>query len=271
MSDSFFNFMKALSEGTHVAYLSLWLSMVRPLALMSAFVAFGWANLSHGVVRGGIGLALAIPVGVGIMPQIDADADFGIAFTLCITFKEIFLGLVLGFAASAPIWAAQLAGEVIDAFRGENAGGLPDPEGGEVTAYGILFFGVAVWLFASFGGFWQLAAALYNSYGVWPALSPFPSLTAEGAVAAMAVVESLLSTALILAAPILIVLFSVEIVILIASRIGRQFDAFTFSMAFKSLLSLLLLPVFAMALVRVLKGEFLATAELASILEVILR
>src|SRR5258707_8184591 len=106
-----------------------------------------------------------------------ASERLTVTMVAALLFKEVIIGLVIGLVLGVPIWAAEAAGDVLDLQRGSTAAGLLDPLATtEESITGTLFGLVMVALYFGSGGLPLTLRTVYDSYGIWPVASAFPSL-----------------------------------------------------------------------------------------------
>ena len=191
------------------AFLFIALNMLRPMGLTFGFVAFSWGLGQSVTVRAGIALALALPLMILSAPGFAdlRDGVQGAALPIMLV-KEFALGYALGMLAGLPFLGLQFAGAVIDTYRGENAGGAPDPAGGQLPTFGLLFLIIGLFGFFASGGLWRLVGALYDSYDMWPAAQHLPRFAADTGAHLGAMVDGLLRDALVIAAPLMAILLA---------------------------------------------------------------
>ncbi len=236
------------------AILEYWaLSSARVLGATMLFTAFIWGRISSGIIRSVLALALALPVMGPVWGQPEhalAMVNGGYLFDLV---KELGLGLLLGFIASLPLEAIGAAGNVIDASRG--GGSLPGP-GGDNTTFGQLFMVIALWLFASLGGFWRFADMIYSSFGLWPVNQPLPAFNSAALQALYTFLAQLLLTVITLAGPPMALLLLTDVTLLTANRLGKRMNVLDLSMSMKNILLVGIMPLYALVVVRVVTGQF---------------
>jgi type III secretion protein T len=227
------------------------LALARPFGFSIMFAMFAWAKLDSAILRMVFALAVALPLFAQGAPPEALDRSSFDFFAMLI--KELFIGAVLGLASSIPLAIALAGGGIVDFYRGAFLG-PPDPAGGMTSVYGGVFAVVTLWLFASIGGFQIITSTIYTSYGFWPVQSAFPSFD-PGADAMLFLLEKILLSALILAAPLLILMFFSDIVHLISAKFGKQINVTHLAFSSKNLLAALVLPFFLVASIRFFKGE----------------
>ncbi|HEU4405162.1 MAG TPA: flagellar biosynthetic protein FliR [Polyangiaceae bacterium] len=151
--------LRAAFEAAGVDIEALGLAWARALPALTLVPAFGLRALSAPArVAAALGLAAcvapAVAASAGPLPGGSWALGLG---------REIARGLPVAIAAAVPLWAATMAGGVVDALRGAGEGpGLATLEG-RTTPLGALFGLVAALGFLGSGGparvAWALAAA----------------------------------------------------------------------------------------------------------------
>ncbi|MEM8650987.1 MAG: flagellar biosynthetic protein FliR [Pseudomonadota bacterium] len=227
------------------------LAIARPFGFTMLFAAFAWGNISSGVIRMAFSIAIALPLLANGIPSYGVE-ELQMAFAATLI-KELFLGAVLGLISSIPLAIAIAGGSILDLYRGALEGG-PDPSGVTTSPYGNLFAIVSLWLFASIGGFQIVTDTIYSSYELWPVNSTFPVFNA-GATVLLEVLEKILLGALVLAGPMLVIMFCSDIVHLIASKFGKNIDVGHLTFSTKNLIAAIVLPLFLVVAIRLFKSE----------------
>lgn len=145
--------------------------------------------------RGILGIALA----AGIYPAVSQANDGRHEPWIALAFEQILIGLPIALAAAIPLWAATMAGGLVDSLRGAQDGaGLAVVEGNKATPIAILLSLLASIVFLSTGGPARVASALATaSFGDHPLLAAAQSITG-GIGIAIALAAPLLAAAVIL-------------------------------------------------------------------------
>ncbi|MEO0329675.1 MAG: flagellar biosynthetic protein FliR, partial [Pseudomonadota bacterium] len=129
---------------------------------------------------------------------------------------------------------------------------------------------ITLWLFASIGGFQIITATIYQSYELWPANSVFPQFD-PGADALLAMVEKILLSALVLAGPLLVLMFFSDIIHLISAKFGKQINVTHLAFSTKNLLAAIVLPFFLVTSIRFFKSELEFLMEVNNVVGVIFK
>ncbi|MEL7428640.1 MAG: flagellar biosynthetic protein FliR [Pseudomonadota bacterium] len=227
------------------------LAVARPFGFTLLFAVFAWAKLDSAILRMAFAVGIALPMLANGVPTYGVE-DLQLPF-LIVLIKEIMIGAILGLIASIPLAIAMAGGGIIDIYRGAlDAGG--DPSGGAGSVYGMLFSVVTLWLFANIGGFQIITAAIYSSYDVWQVNAPLPEFR-PGADALLNILEKILLGAIVLAGPLLIIMFFSDIVHLISAKFGKQINITHLAFSSKNLIAAMVLPLFLLVAVRFFKNE----------------
>jgi len=152
-----------------------------------------------------------------------------------IVLKEIFIGTVFGFIFSVVFWALSAAGDLIDTKVGTNFTATLDPIQGHQTALtGRLLSQLGTFLFMASGAFTLFINLLMTSYRVWPVGRMLPSLDIHGEDLIITQFANLFTLSVMLAAPPLVVMSLVDIVLGLTNRFSQQLNVFTLTMPIKA-------------------------------------
>lgn len=144
---------RALDLGDIEAVGLAWARVAPTIALVPAF---GLRALPASA-RGVLGLALAASIAPALAPI--AHAHPGTPWVV-LALEQIVLGLPVALAAAVPLWAATMAGGLVDTLRGAQEGsGLAVVEG-RASSFGVLLSLVASLVFLTTGGPARVASAL---------------------------------------------------------------------------------------------------------------
>jgi type III secretory pathway component EscT len=169
------------------------LAWARVMPAIAIVPAFGLKALPT-PARGILALAIAAGIGPALAPIAAREGTPWIVLAL----EQIVEGLPVAVAAAIPLWAATMAGGVLDALRGASDGaGSPAVEG-RASSFGILLSLFASAAFLASGGAARVASALAE-----PAHPAHPLLAASrdlvsGITLAVAVGGPLLAAAVVL-------------------------------------------------------------------------
>lgn len=209
------------------------LSLARLVACF-AILPFLGGKLLPGYVRNSILITLMAIV----YPIVAATAPtepFALRTMVLLLFKEIFLGLLIGFLVGIVFWAAEISGYLIDTQRGASMASVLDPLYGHSTSpLGTVLLQLVTVLFFASGGFLIMLEGLFESYQFWPVFQFFPQMKAEGPLFFLGGIDKLMKSALLLASPVLMALFLSDFCLALASRFVPQLNVFNLAMPIKS-------------------------------------
>ncbi len=135
---------------------ALGLAWARVMPTVTLVPAFGLRALPT-PARGILGLALATGIYPAVVPIVEAHRATP---WFLLALEQILLGLPVALAAAIPLWAATMAGGLVDVLRGSPEGpGLATVEG-RPSSFGVLLSLFASVVFLSTGGASRAAGAL---------------------------------------------------------------------------------------------------------------
>lgn len=174
---------------------ALGLAWARFAPTLAIVPAFGLRALPV-PARGVFGIALAASIAPALVPIV---ADRPDAPWVALALEQIILGLPVALAAAVPLWAATMAGGLVDSLRGAQEGaGVAVVEGTRATPLGVLLSLLASVIFLSTGGPGRVAASLATTtLGAHPLLAASEAILA-GITLAVAVGAPLLAAAIVL-------------------------------------------------------------------------
>lgn len=211
-------------------------------------------------IRGAIILVLLIPVFPGVAAsagRLSLDAQ-----TLALIFaKESIIGFLLGYLVGWIFWAVQSAGDLADNQRGAAIASSIDPLLGlEASPIGMLFAqAFYVYVYAS-GAALAVLGVYYGSYKIWPVLGLLPTLAAvPDAFPAMLLhlFDRAMRYAVLMAAPLVIVMFLAEFALALVSRFTPQLQVFVVAMPVKSGIAMFMLIFYFSILMPYASDRFL--------------
>jgi type III secretion protein T len=163
--------------------------------------------------------------------------------------KELFIGLAIGFSFGVLFWAIGNAGNLIDAKVGTTMSQVIDPLAGHQTSLmGLFLSQFAAYLFMASGAFIVFLRLLLESYKLWPVASYLPLLKPVGEMFFVDQFSYLMTAALLLSAPALVVMSLIDIGFGLVNRYAQQLNVFQLAMPIKAWVAiwivLLMLSVF---------------------------
>lgn len=248
---------------------ALTIGCARAYGFTFMFPLFSWLQL-RGMLRFAVALGLGAPSAIlvyGTLRESGAPAPLLWAGLVA---KEAAIGAAFGALLGLPFWALQGMGDAIDVYRGGSAANLFDPVNAqEMTISGTLFTLTALAFFVVFGGVHETIDLIMRTQAVWPALSLAPPFEWARLSGLVEIMSRALLLAMLIAAPLMIAMFLVDVALVFAVRGAPSFHVYELTQAVRGLLLLMVLPVWVM-LFESHFGGFLR-GLLASLREALLR
>jgi type III secretion protein T len=222
--------------------LPLLLVCVRTLAMLQVFPLFFWLRLT-GFMRFSVAMALVLPHFMVMHPELEAVRALPASAYLWLIMKEALLGAALGLLLGLPFWACQAAGDIVEVYRGANVANVADPvNASQTSVFGQAMLLIGLGLFVLVDGVLVLAQLHMLSYAAWPVLAPRPTFEMAQVMAFAKGTTRLFEIGLVMAAPLMIVMFFVELATAFSGR-GSKLSALNdLSITFKNLVLALLIP-----------------------------
>lgn len=233
----------------HVELVALLLSLPR----MHAFLSTSQL-LSSGAVptlpRNVCILSLAVTAVPVNMPHA-AAFDGSIGLFILYFAKEYALGFTMGHLVGWVFWSVQAAGAFIDNQRGAAIASSIDPmQGHEASPLGLMFSHVFITYVFVTGAMLPIFGLIYQSFALWPVTSFVPAISPEFPVFLLAAMDHAMRFVVIVAGPIIAVMFLSEFALAMVSRFAPQVQVFVLAMPIKSLLAIMMLVFYFGTLVK---------------------
>ena len=237
-----FDVLAELARANEGLMIAIALCSIRLMAAMSVLPPTGDAVVS-GLLRGGLSVVLGSYIAFGVpTPEV---LNLGAVAVLGLVLKELLIGVLIGFAAATVFWIAESIGALIDTQTGYNNVQLTHPLSGEqCTPLSTLMLQLATLLFYIHGGMLVFVGVLIESFKVWPALSPLPSVGGTIEVFVVRQTDGLMSTTLKFAAPVLLILLLVDLGLGLVTRAAEKLEPSSVAQPIKGALTMLLLALF---------------------------
>ena len=207
------------------------------------------SNVLNGVKRNTIIMIIAMAF---TSIPLDAIAKMSTSDILLILLQEFLIGVIIGILVSCPFWIFHAVGNLIDNQRGSTLSSTIDPANGIDTselANFFTYFVAAIYL--SSGGFLLLLDIFESSYRI---CSPHETCVLNPTLL-LSIVSGIVEKSIIIASPVLAVMFLAEATLGLLSRFSPQLNAFSISLTVKSLIAIAVLltyvsPIFPNELMR---------------------
>jgi len=200
------------------------------------------------LVRNAIFVALAI-VTIAVQPEVTVGKLSELSWFM-LFLKEIIVGLAIGFLFGIYLWAFETAGDIIDSQIGISMAQIMDPlSGHQTTLLGEFLSRLTNYVFMAAGGLMLLVGVLFESYAIWPIEKTLPGFAPGGVGLFATEFGNFFRLALLISAPMLVVIFLIDIVMGLINRYAQQFNVFFLSMSLKMLaaISVLVAMIFMLA------------------------
>jgi len=208
-------------------------------SLAIALIPMFSAKFVPGMARGGLVASLLLIPVFGLAPA-SMPSD-GLALGALIA-REVAIGFAIGLAFSLIFWIAQTVGQVIDHQTGLTYAQNIDPShGNQVSVTGSFLDRVMVSYLVAAGGVLVMVDTLYLSYEIWPVSQTLPSISTSWPMLLAAETHRLFAFALLLAAPVLLVLFIFDLGFGLVGRTSPTINVFGLTLPMKSSVALMVL------------------------------
>lgn len=152
-----------------------------------------------------------------------------------IVLKELFLGIAIGFVFGMVFWAIAAAGNILDMQIGMSMASIFDPiQGHQAQFHGEFLSQLAAWLFMASGAFMIFLDLLLSSYAVWPVTSFYPQIHASMAQLFTDQFGYLMTVALLLAAPAMVILLIIDLSFGLVNRFAPSLNVFALTLPIKA-------------------------------------
>jgi type III secretion protein T len=243
-------------------------ALARMLAMMVVFPVFDRLGVT-GFVRNSIALVISVP----LIPMIAAHLEgeqLGLGLIAALILKEVIVGLVVGVVLAVPLYAAEVAGDILDLQRGSSSASLSDPLGStQSNITGTLLALIVITLYFASGCFDLTLRAIYDSYGIWPVRRFLPLLSPEAGGLLLSLLDTIVRTGLMLAGPVVVCLLLVDLLFALIARAAPTLQPFYLSMTVKNLVFSLVLVLYGAFLVGYMKNGLVVFLDVKPQLEAI--
>ncbi|MFI5342933.1 MAG: EscT/YscT/HrcT family type III secretion system export apparatus protein [Chlamydiales bacterium] len=235
----------SFSENGPAALLSLlFLFFGRMLPIIALAPFFGAKVLPHSVK-----VAFALCLFVIFLPQLATITKTPLGFNfdmLLLLFKELLVGILIGFFISLPFVIVQNTGSLIDHQRGASSLMVSDPSTQTQTSpLGTLYNLLLIYLFYLIDGPFTVIEMVSTSYQILPPdqfmSAGFFNNNGEFITQIIKLVGHVMILSTQLAAPALIMILMTDFFLGIANRLAPQVQITFLGMPLKSLLALMIL------------------------------
>lgn len=212
--------------------IKLALAWLRIAPVMFFLPFFSNKLLNGGIIKN----CVVIYIALGLWPLFSSvDIQWEHVGLAEIFLYEMVIGLVLAFILGLPFMIANIIGELIDTQRGETISSIIDPASGtEASELAVFLSYIVCMVFLAQGGMYQLSNIFAQSYYLLPVGQGFSSFNS---LPLGEWLNGIVVKGVILAAPIIVTLFITEVALGLYSRFCPQLNAFSLSLAIKSIIA----------------------------------
>lgn len=238
---------EALPEFAQFKAISFYLmaAVMRPLGFLTTFGLMSFALKRGTMIRVGIALALGAPVAASSQPALlELYQQNEFADRLFLPIKELLIGLALGFLASVPFYGFKFAGALVDSYRGEGSNNLTLEGNDQATTLASVFYLSAAATFVFSDGLWHMMRSFYATYTIWPLETFLPAMNPNAYKILIDQVWIIFNTMIRVGAPLLLLMFLAECLLMIGSRVARRFGLNNSAFILKNLVLIFLLPTY---------------------------
>jgi type III secretion protein T len=162
-----------------------------------------------------------------------------------IAFKEVVIGFALGLPLVMIFWISEGIGTLLDNQSGSLISSVLNPMSGNDSAtLGLFLNQIFTTYFLLAGGLLWCIGSLYDSYQLWQIQNFWPHFSAVGMQWWLAQFSRYVELIVVLAAPIVLVLFFVELGFGIIGRFAPKMQVFVLAMPIKNVCALLMLFIY---------------------------
>jgi flagellar biosynthesis protein FliR len=219
--------LTALGGGQSVTAFFLVLGRVSPLFVLAPLFS---AKQIPGQVKGIVGVALAIGLtGIAMHGQSIPTQPLQVAGLMVV---NILVGLLFAYAIAALMWAVQTAGGFADIVSGFSFGATVDPVNGNPGGTFAELYGlIGVMLFIAIGGDAWMLRGIARTFTLIP-LTKAPQLGSLANAAEMSF-SSIFTSALEVAAPVIMALLITDVAFGMVSRVVPQMNVLSVAFPLK--------------------------------------
>ncbi|MCP4745702.1 MAG: EscT/YscT/HrcT family type III secretion system export apparatus protein [Desulfobacteraceae bacterium] len=244
-----------LSGITQNVLVNLLILIARPIAFFNVSPLLG-KQVVMARVRQSFIVSIVLILYPLVEGQVDAR-DLQHSWIAAIVAKELFIGVLLGYAVGLIFWIGHGVGFLIDNQRGASIASafveMLEEQGSPLAT--MMLLTMITLMFCS-GVFLSLLSMIYETYRIWPVFSFFPKLEPQSIVLFIKHFDNLVYQTVLLASPVLIACFTAEFSMGIMNRFAPQLNVFFLSMPIKCAIALTVLIVYTQFLFYYFKVNF---------------
>jgi type III secretion protein T len=232
-----------------------WVIGLAALRIASAFAVM--PLFSQDIVPAMVRNALCVSFGLLAYVLQPPDTQMVLqAGVVILALKEILIGCTIGFLFGSVLWAFEAAGQIIDNKVGTSTGQIVDPLTGQQQPMTAAFLSrMANFVFMFSGGFLLLMGTLLESYAMWPLMSLQPVIPRVALTLFESEFGRLMVLTLMIAAPVMVVLFAVDGVLGLVNRYAPSLNLFSLAGSLKTWISTVMVMVLLSSMIEQLVAD----------------
>jgi type III secretion protein T len=240
MQDDALNLLLAPLWGDIAAWFSAWPRAMGMLAMLPMFRK----ELLPRLLRIGLIAALCLPLTPLLKVQM-ATIPVDILPMLIVIIKEIVVGFAFGLPLAMTFWIAEGIGTLLDNQSGSLISSVLNPmSGNDAATLGLFLNQIFITYFLLAGGLSWCIGSLYDSYGLWPLQDFWPQFSEVGMQWWLEQFTRYIEMLTVLAAPIVLTLFFIELGFGIIGRFAPKMQVFVLAMPIKNVVAIAMLFVY---------------------------
>ncbi|MDZ4791466.1 MAG: type III secretion system export apparatus subunit SctT [Hyphomicrobiales bacterium] len=225
---------------------ALALALPRPLAILSILPVMTRLGLPQ-FLRTVVSIAISVPIVLSLVSDPAAREPVSSVSVFFICLKEVVLGILIGLVISVPFWVAEAAGNILDLLRQAPDAQMQDPQGTtESSITGTLLSLFIILYFVVMDGLTVIVGLVYSSYDIWPVMQMLPPFDAAAGFKLIALLDTVLKSAFLLAAPLIIFILIAFFILMMIARFAPQTNVFDLSMSFSNVAFFVMLQIYTM-------------------------
>ena len=230
----------------------IWIS---GLLIFSRTLAFASTApvIGHKGVPALVKISFSILLTLILMPLVSAPEEYprGFKFIYLIVIN-VFIGMLIGWVSNLVLEIGKITGEMLDMQMGLNAATIFDiGNQSQSTIIGRFFDFLTLAIFVTIGGTEKVIEGFYKSYQTFPLVSYQLTYNVNKLIKAT---SDIIGIGFMIAAPIIILLLAVDLVLGLMSRAAPQINAFQISFSIKPYIGILFVLILLSAIFQILSN-----------------
>lgn len=222
------------------AWLAAWPRAIGMFAILPLFRR----EIIPGILRMGLVAAVCLPLTPLLKTQPLLFEAGALTLALLIV-KEVALGFAFGLPLAMMFWIVEGVGTLLDNQSGSLISSVLNPmSGNDAATLGLFLHQTFMIYFLLTGGLAWCLGSLYHSYALWPVQEFWPHFSEAGADWWLAQFSYYIRTMTILAGPVVLALFFVELGFGIIGRFAQKMQVFVLAMPIKNVCAIAMLFVY---------------------------